>query len=171
MQHQSTAVEFPTQMRAHIALACRDVDRSHKFYAQLLGLEATKVRPGYVKFEVLEPPLNLTLNAVPEDLAPPPQRVPAHFGVQVKSTAEVLARRLTMERAGFSARTEEGVGCCYAIQDKVWFADPDGNHWEVFVVTEADIPEHSRPAEGQTRGPAPLSEDTTRSCCAPTCCS
>jgi len=26
--------------------------------------------------------------------------------------------------------------CCYALQDKTWVEDPDGNRWEVFVVLE-----------------------------------
>jgi hypothetical protein len=26
--------------------------------------------------------------------------------------------------------------CCYALQDKVWASDPDGNSWEVFTVLE-----------------------------------
>ncbi|MFP4103671.1 MAG: glyoxalase/bleomycin resistance/dioxygenase family protein, partial [Coleofasciculus sp.] len=28
--------------------------------------------------------------------------------------------------------------CCYAIQDKVWVSDPDGNRWEIFVVKLGD---------------------------------
>jgi len=24
--------------------------------------------------------------------------------------------------------------CCYALQDKAWVRDPDGNEWEVFTV-------------------------------------
>ncbi|PRP90146.1 Cadmium-induced protein CadI [Enhygromyxa salina] len=165
MQHHTTAVEFPTRMRAHIALACRDIECSRAFYEQLLGLAPVKVRADYVKFEVTEPPLNLTLN---HSESATPQRAPAHFGIQVKSTAEVLERRLTMERAGLSARTEEGVGCCYAIQDKVWFVDPDGNDWEIFVVTEADIPEHTRPSPDKEVGPE---AEQDRGCCEPTCCS
>ncbi len=26
--------------------------------------------------------------------------------------------------------------CCYALQDKTWITDPDGNAWEVFTVLE-----------------------------------
>jgi catechol 2,3-dioxygenase-like lactoylglutathione lyase family enzyme len=174
MEHRTTAVEFPTQMRAHIALAARDVSRSRAFYEQLLGLTPTKVRAGYVKFEVLEPPLNLTINHSDD---PPRQLTPAHFGIQVKSTADVLARQEQMLRAGFDSRAEEAVGCCFAVQDKVWFADPDGHQWEVFVVTQADIPEHTRAAPGQVVGQVvgPIGEAAgeateTRSCCAPSCC-
>ncbi|PRP95129.1 ArsI/CadI family heavy metal resistance metalloenzyme [Enhygromyxa salina] len=169
MEHRTTAVHFPTQMRAHIALACSDIAQSRAFYEQLLELEPTKVRDGYVKFEVLEPPLNLTLNYSPD---PPRQTTPAHFGIQVKSTAQVLERRQAMARANFDGRTEEGVGCCFAVQDKVWFADPDGNQWEVFVVTQADIAEHSQPALNAppTAEQAEPEPEPEPSCCAPTCC-
>jgi catechol 2,3-dioxygenase-like lactoylglutathione lyase family enzyme len=163
MQTQNTsAVEFATKMRAHVALACADVERSIDFYRELFGQEPTKVRDGYAKFEVVEPPLNLSLNYSPN---PARQALPAHFGVQVKSTGEVMTKLAGMTRAGYGTRTEEGVGCCFAIQDKAWFEDPDGNHWEVFVVTQADIPEHSRPsvnAAAEAVQPSP--------CCAPSCC-
>jgi catechol 2,3-dioxygenase-like lactoylglutathione lyase family enzyme len=163
MQTQNTsAVAFATKMRAHVALACADVERSIAFYRELFGQEPTKVRDGYAKFEVAEPPLNLSLNAAPN---PPRQSLPAHFGVQVKSTGEVMTKLAGMTRAGYGVRTEEGVGCCFAIQDKAWFEDPDGNNWEVFVVTQADIPEHSRPsatAAAEAVQPSP--------CCAPSCC-
>lgn len=164
MQTQNTsAVEFATKMRAHIGLACADVERSIDFYRELLGQEPTKVRDGYAKFEVAEPPLNLSLN---HSADPPRQSFPAHFGVQVKSTGEVMTKLAAMTRAGYGVRTEEGVGCCFAIQDKAWFEDPDGNHWEVFVVTQADIPEHSRPSVG---APAKVEVEPSP-CCAPGCC-
>jgi len=28
------------------------------------------------------------------------------------------------------------VTCCYAVQNKVWVTDPDGNNWEVYVVLD-----------------------------------
>lgn len=163
MEHHESAVSFPTRMRAHIALACADVERSTAFYAQLLGQEPTKVREGYAKFEVLEPPLNLTLNATSEAI--PAQRAPAHFGIQVKSTGEVMTQLATMKAAGFATRTEAEVGCCYAVQDKIWVRDPDGNDWEVFVVTEADIPEYKREGAGPEPRVGP-----ERDCCPPSCC-
>jgi len=84
-----------------------------------------------------EPPINLTLN---QTEAPPVPRLPAHFGIQVKSTDELVARRRVMEAFGHAGRSDEGVGCCYAVQDKVWFTGPDGHPWEVFVVTQGTPP-------------------------------
>jgi catechol 2,3-dioxygenase-like lactoylglutathione lyase family enzyme len=167
MQIKTSVVEFPTLMRPHIGLATRDVERSIAFYEQLFRQKPTKVRPGYAKFEVLEPPINLSLNLAGEV---PEQRSPAHFGIQVKSTADVLAHRLRMTSSGFAARDEENVTCCYAVQDKVWFVDPDGHHWEVFVVTEADSTVHSLPAEHTTNANPDTTEAPKSACCAPTCC-
>ena len=33
---------------------------------------------------------------------------------------------------------EDGAECCYAVQTKMWVADPDGNRWEVFCTTVPD---------------------------------
>lgn len=163
MQIKTSVVEFPTLMRPHIGLATRDVDRAVEFYSRLFMQEPTKRRPGYAKFEVLEPPINLSLNLADEV---PLQLSPAHFGIQVKSTVDVLAHRLRMTTAGYEARSEEAVTCCYAVQDKVWFVDPDGHQWEVFVVTDANTEVHSLPASA-TPTPEP---EAKSACCAPTCC-
>jgi hypothetical protein len=29
--------------------------------------------------------------------------------------------------------------CCYAVQDKTWVSDPDGNEWEAFVVLQDNL--------------------------------
>jgi ABC-type phosphate transport system substrate-binding protein len=34
--------------------------------------------------------------------------------------------------------TQAKTDCCYALQDKVWVTDPDGNQWEIFVVKVGD---------------------------------
>ncbi|MEO8904616.1 MAG: VOC family protein, partial [Polyangiaceae bacterium] len=76
----------------------------------------------------------------------------SHFGIQVASTEDVLEAKQRFEAAGLQTLTEEDTACCYAVQDKVWVDDPDGNSWEVFVV-KAD---------------APVMRETDSACCAPT---
>ena len=44
--------------------------------------------------------------------------------------------------AGLAMKVEEKVSCCYAVQDKIWVADPDGNKWEVFVVLDNEASQH-----------------------------
>lgn len=130
------SVSFPTRSRIHMGLRVRDLGVSLEFYAKLFGQPPTKERPGYAKFEVLEPPVNLTLNEDPE-YAPSKGNV-NHFGIQVQSTEAVQEAGMRLHAAGLEPRAEEGTSCCHAIQDKAWVTDPDGNAWEFFVVL-ADV--------------------------------
>lgn len=57
------------------------------------------------------------------------------------STDDVLAVRLRWLEQGLITRDEMKTDCCYAIQDKTWVNDPDGNEWEVFVVLQDNLPE------------------------------
>ena len=48
----------------------------------------------------------------------------------------VRAWRKTLVERGLPAETEKREDCCYALQDKFWISDPDGNRWEVYNVIE-----------------------------------
>lgn len=124
-------------LKAHLAINVRNVTESIEFYRKLLWIEPSKVRTGYAKFDVQNPPLNLTLNEVPFG----ERGALSHMGIQVSSTEDVLAVREKWTQAGLSLRDEMKVDCCYAVQDKTWATDPDGNEWEVFVVLEDNLPE------------------------------
>jgi hypothetical protein len=56
--------------------------------------------------------------------------------LQVAETRDVLAIRNRWRAAGLNPRDEMQTRCCYALQDKAWVTDPDGNEWEVFTVLE-----------------------------------
>jgi len=125
-------------LKAHISINVRNVERSVDFYRKMLGIEPSKVRTGYAKFDVQSPPLNLALNEVP-DLAG--AGALSHLGLQVKSTDDVLAIRQRWAEAGLVTRDEMQTDCCYATQDRTWVHDPDGNEWEAFVVLKDNLPE------------------------------
>lgn len=126
-------------LRPHLALTVSDVDRSIEFYRALFGIEPSKVRPGYAKFEVREPGLNFTLNEGERD-----GELGAfnHAGIQVASTDDVLRARARLVEAGLATFDEMDTTCCYAKQDKIWVTAPDGESWEVFV-THAESDEHA----------------------------
>jgi catechol 2,3-dioxygenase-like lactoylglutathione lyase family enzyme len=124
-------------LKAHISINVRNIERSIDFYKKMLGINPSKVRTGYAKFDVQNPPLNLALN---ERLFSEKGAL-SHLGIQVASTADVLAIRARWEEEGLTLRDEMQISCCYAIQNKVWVKDPDGNEWEVFVVLEDNLPE------------------------------
>ena len=56
----------------------------------------------------------------------------------VADQLDVLEAQLRVENAGLLTREETNTNCCYALQDKVWVEDPDGNEWEIFTVTMSD---------------------------------
>jgi len=124
-------------LKAHLALNVRNVSNSIDFYRKMLGIEPVKVRTGYAKFDVQNPPLNLTLN---ENVFSERGAL-SHLGIQVTSTADVLSMREKWQSVGLTTREEMQTECCYARQDKAWVQDPDGNEWEVFVVLEDNLPE------------------------------
>src|SRR5919205_692090 len=148
-----------TALKAHLALNVRDVGQSIRFYRKMFGIEPSKVRAGYAKFDVQNPPLNFTLNQVP------------------------FAVRGRWQESGLAPRDEMKTDCCYAVQDKAWVSDPDGNSWEVFVVLEDNLPEKAEggvccapAATSQAEGEAATScgcattapvETTASACCAP----
>ena len=130
---------FPfSAIKAHVALNVRNVDASVSFYRRLFGIEPAKTRTGYAKFDVNNPPLNLSLNEMPSlsDTG-----ALSHMGIQVASTEDVLAIRQQWNEAGLVTRDEMQTNCCFAIQDKAWVQDPDGNQWEVFVVLKDNLTE------------------------------
>src|SRR5207244_1869143 len=113
------------------------VEQSIAFYRRMFGIEPSKVRTGYAKFDVHNPPLNFTLN----ESVVSNRGALSHLGIQVRSTDDVLAMRQKWTEAGLETRDEMQTNCCYAVQDKTWVSDPDGNEWEVFVVLEDNLPE------------------------------
>jgi catechol 2,3-dioxygenase-like lactoylglutathione lyase family enzyme len=133
-------------LKAHLALNVKDVERSIEFYRKMLGIEPSKIRTGYAKFDVQNPPLNLTLNQKPFN----ERGALSHLGIQLASTDDVLAMRERWTRAGLVARDEMQTSCCYAVQDKTWVQDPDGNEWEAFVVLEDHLPETAPSAKNNS---------------------
>ena len=121
-------------LKVHVALHTPAFEKSVEFYRAFFGLEPVKLKPGYAKFDLAEPPLNLTLN---EAEAPSPGAL-SHLGIQVASTEAVHAATERLRTAGLAFTEEHGTDCCFALQDKVWVKDPNGTRWEVFVVTVGD---------------------------------
>ena len=137
---QESAVHFQTDSRIHMGLAVKSLEQSLAFNRSLFGQGPTKTRPRYAKFEVAEPPVNLALNEVGGDTGP--NNPVAHFGIQVKSTEAVGTVAGRLRDAGLETAVEDNVTCCYAVQNKVWATDPDGNKWEVYVVLDNDGKQH-----------------------------
>ena len=116
-------------LKPHVSLNVSTIDAAVAFYEKAFGVAVTKRRPGYAKFDLASPSLNLSMVEAPRTGINA-----SHFGIQVASTEDVLEAQARFESVGLKTITEEQTSCCYAVQDKVWVEDPDGNSWEVFVV-------------------------------------
>jgi catechol 2,3-dioxygenase-like lactoylglutathione lyase family enzyme len=122
--------------RVQLALNVEDVEEAIGFYSKLFGTAPAKVRPGYANFAIAEPPLKLVL------IENPGQGGSLnHLGVEVESAGSVAATGARLAGEGLPTVTEDGVTCCYAVQDKVWVDDPDGAPWEIYtVLADAETP-------------------------------
>src|SRR5689334_14064566 len=113
-------------LKPHVSLNVTNIDASVAFYEKVFDVPASKRRPGYAKFDLAAPSLNLSMVEAPRSGVNA-----SHFGIQVASTEDVVAATTRFQQHGLPTRTEENTSCCYAVQDKVWVEDPDGNKWEV----------------------------------------
>ena len=138
-------------MRPHISLNVRDVQASVEFYRKVFGVTPQKQTGNYAEFDLTTPPLNFSLVSSTSAISDV-----NHLGIEVDAPEDVTTWERHLHEQGILDMVEKAVDCCYARQDKVWFTDPDGNHWEVFAVLE------------QLPVTTPLKETA---CCATTCCS
>lgn len=143
-------------MRPHLSMNVSDVGKSVEFYRKVFGVDPQKQTVNYAKFDL--PILNFTLQSGEHRKV---SRV-NHLGIEVGSPAEVKDWESKLVKSGVLATPEENTNCCYAKQDKVWFQDPDGNAWEVFVV------HHQLPVtnpEGNLDTPFDAPKNPGKKCC------
>lgn len=175
-------------IRMHVALDTPQLDAATDFYRALFDAEPTLTAPDYARFVLDEPGLVLTLNA---GRSAGRGRL-NHMGIRVDDAAAVRAARGRLIKAGLSVRDENTVDCCYALQDKLWVADPDGNPWEVYTVLQADTRPQAAAARAEGAAPSPCCDpaadtapadapsatdeapaapaEASGACCPPTCC-
>jgi len=117
----------------HISLHVQDLGRSVDFYRRFLG-EPAKLQEDYAKFVSRDPEIHLALE---------PGLVPAsgagrlsHLGIRVATPEEVERRKQDLAGRGVEVEEVPRAECCYALQEKFWLTDPDGNRWEIYTVIE-----------------------------------
>lgn len=157
-------MEMMTNMRMHVAINVKELEASLAFYTAFFGTEPTKVKADYAKFELEDPQLHFSLNVRPYET----RGVLNHLGFQVASTEAVMALRSRLQAAGLVALDEMNTTCCYAVQDKIWVRDPEGNAWEIFFTKEDSEFESAREVGDEevccaAPAPAPAAVTTTQS--------
>jgi catechol 2,3-dioxygenase-like lactoylglutathione lyase family enzyme len=139
--------------RVQLALNVSNIDEAVEFYRRFFATEPAKRRPGYANFAIADPPLKLVLI---EGVGEPGTL--NHLGVEVGSSGEVATEAARLRGDGFALRHEDGVTCCYAVQDKFWVTGADAREWEIYAVL-ADAPQLA---------PQPAADGaSTATCCTP----
>jgi catechol 2,3-dioxygenase-like lactoylglutathione lyase family enzyme len=124
--------------RFHLSLDVENLDASVRFYSALLDSPPTKLKPGYAKFDLESPAINLALQEKSHCCL----QGLNHMGLRVQSTEEILAVKQRLEAAGYETTDELNTTCCYALQDKFWVNDPSRYRWEVYIL-KADTEQES----------------------------
>lgn len=118
-------------MRPHLSLDVRNVPASVEFYRKVFGVAPQKQTADYAKFDLIAPALNLSLVSSTGRISSI-----NHLGIEVDSLDEFVRWKAHVQSIGVPEKVEESTTCCFALQDKLWFTDPDENAWEVFTVHE-----------------------------------
>jgi catechol 2,3-dioxygenase-like lactoylglutathione lyase family enzyme len=116
-------------MRPHLSLDVRNVPASVEFYQKVFGVAPQKQTADYAKFDLTAPSLNLSLVSSTGAVS-----AVNHLGIEVESADDIARWKQHLLERGILEKVEQGIECCFARQDKLWFTDPDGNPWEVFTV-------------------------------------
>lgn len=143
----------PTKL-GHIVLRVRDIERSKRFYTEILGLTLTGELPGRMAFFAAgEDSHDLAVMAIgPEAPPPDPRRVGMyHFAYQVASREELSDWRRHLEANGVPILGSADHGVSLGL----YLADPDGNEIELtYEVPKDQWPEGANPYA--TARPLPL---------------
>jgi hypothetical protein len=124
----------------HLSLNVSNLARSLEFYKILFDLEPAKSYPDYAKFELVDPPVIMSL--VPR--APAPGSAICSIGFRMPSRSAVLATRDRLEKAGLKTETQECTRCGYTEQLRVHVGDPDSNYWSLYAIDRHVAPEAIR---------------------------
>ena len=128
-------------MRLQLALNVNDLDEAIDFYTKMFDTAPLKTKPGYANFAIENPPLKLVLfevnGAHPE--APTSNggdfQHLNHLGVEVETTAEVLAAEARIAGTGIETTGVDDTQCCFAEKTETWVTSPEEARWEWYVKT------------------------------------
>ena len=156
--------------RTHISLPVSNVKNSVEFYSQMFKTQPTKLKEDYANFR-LECPLALHLALVETPgLAKKTfeNTNGQHFGIELFDDKDLQEWKKLVDGAGITPHLEEEeVTCCYAVANKFWLQDPDGNQWEFWVRHDDDgatlFPENNE-ANAACCAPS-VKPETETSCC------
>ncbi len=119
---QDSVVDFPTKTRFHIAINVKSVKNVEEFYSKLFGKQPHTSREGYIKYDLQEPPLNISLNEVPKNATGD-----GVYGIQSRAKSELDAIRERLSELSYKAVLEPGSDASPGLVA----VDPEGNKWDI----------------------------------------
>lgn len=128
----------------HVVLYVRDIERSRRFYRDLLGWrQIGPDRRGMAVFSSGRTHHELLLIEVGPQAAPVPpgRRVGLyHFGLKIGETdAELVAAQEALEKAGATI-----VGSAdHGVTHSLYIEDPDGNEIELYIDVQPEVWRHN----------------------------
>lgn len=150
----------------HVSVYVGSIPKAVEQYRKVLGIEPAKVRHDYAKFELVDPPVILSLNTggAPGTLS--------HLGIRYPGQGEVASEMVRVKQQDVPLFQQDGTTCCYAKADKFWIKDNDGIPWELYtLLQDADAETAADPAlrsflgQGQDRDDA--AGTVPAGCCVP----
>ena len=132
-----------TAGRVQLALNVADLGAAVRLYTDMFGTGPSKERPGYANFAIADPPLKLVLFENPDAVSPL-----NHLGVELRSTADVVAVAARFADADLEQTASVVDRCCHSVQDKIWVSAPDVplGAWEFYTVLD-DAPSDTYDAD------------------------
>ena len=116
------------RLHVHINVGVDQFSEAAKFYGSMLGAEPTKEKPGYRKWLVDAPAINLVI----EETSDPADLGVHHLGLQVDEHGELTAIEDRIQSAKLRFMKIGETLCCYSASEKSWTSDPIGTRWELF---------------------------------------
>ena len=151
--------------RFHVHLVVDDLQKNIDFYSKMFGIEPSKLKSDYAKWELEDPAVNFAISARGHDVGL------NHLGIEVGSESDLPRLRQKADEASAGQILDQAdATCCYANSEKHWTTDPQGIAWEHFY-TRNDAATFGE--DGITKKDAccvPLhtsSESESDACCVP----
>ena len=142
-QESTINANMNTAGRVQLALNVADLGAAVRLYTDMFGTGPSKERPGYANFAIADPPLKLVLFENPDAVSPL-----NHLGVELRSTADVVAVAARFADADLEQTASVVDRCCHSVQDKIWVSAPDVplGAWEFYTVLD-DAPSDTYDAD------------------------
>jgi len=116
----------------HVSLYVTNIQESINFYSKFFNQDPEKIKPGYAKYLLNQPPLIISFVENKDRV----QSNFGHLGFQVETLEELQLRTELAKSLNLISKEEKNSNCCYAKQDKFWVNDPDNIQWEVYYFHE-----------------------------------